>query len=968
MPAMFAPRLFSIHPWVHKRLTFASIILTILAGALLPLAAAAAEPAVSRDAAVAIVTEALPGSSLEGVRLFVGSAPMAAGASVASWKREIYVAPAEGWFVFVDLVPEANWEHACRYFFVDAATGELSSFDAMVPPRERDAMVEITSGRDNPPEGLSERMLEQFDEQLRRLPKPEKQSRGMAYAFIISGGADSGNNHIRYWNDCAFIYRTLVNYYGYLDENIFVCISDGTNPAIDRSNGTNSPPDLDGDGDDDIQYPATLTYIDMVFDQLAAQLHENDQLFIFTTDHGGQQSGYDCYLNLWNWEELRDDQMAAYVNALPCASVICTFEQCFSGGMVDDLQGEGHVIATAANWNEYSWAMPPDYVYDTFVYFWTSAVAWATPYGTPVDADTNDDTMVSMYEAFLYAQAEDFSDETPQYSSTPAELGDILNLYGNLEGVYLTREDLIIDDDMSGASWGDGDGVIEFQETIEVYVALHNMGMSGALQVNGVLSTPSTYVSMTNGEVNFGDIPSGETVTNPVPFVFHVAQNVPDGTDLQLTLTVSEEPGDFALGLTAAAPLYEVKLLDIDDSSGNGNGIAEPGETVTLMFQVGNVGSCPSPDLNVILRSGDIYFTTDETPRPIGVIPMGGSIIEPGFSATIDVNCPAVYAGILYVELSAPGQYTAMGTASLPVGRIFADDVEQGAGYWTHYVGPGSGWVDQWHLETYRNHSPGGDTSWKCGGVGDADYANYCYSILETDPFVFTQGGTLYFWHWIEAETSPAYPGYCYDGGLLQISVNGGAWQALTPVGGYPYTIRTGGTQTGPFALGTRVWSGTQDWSEAAVDLSSFSGTIKLRWVFGSDRAIGKEGWYIDDVQVVLHAAMDAPNEEPVVQQILRPRLMPARPNPAAALSATVGGDLVHLCFELPATADVRLDLFDASGRCIRTLAQGSFHSGAYEIPWDGRDGAGQPVGTGSYYYRLVAGKDTQAGKVMVVR
>jgi len=36
--------------------------------------------------------------------------------------------------------------------------------------------------------------------------------------------------------------------------------------------------------------------------------------------------------------------------------------------MVDDLAGDGRVIATSADWDEYLLAMPPDYIYDTFVY------------------------------------------------------------------------------------------------------------------------------------------------------------------------------------------------------------------------------------------------------------------------------------------------------------------------------------------------------------------------------------------------------------------------------------------------------------------------------------------------------------------------------------------------------------------------------------------------------------------------
>jgi len=940
------------------------LLVLLFAAAGLSPSAGAAGP-VSQDEAVAIVTAALPGGSLDGVRLYIEHEPSVAGTVVSTCKREVFVTPAPGWFVFVDLLPAANWEHPCRYFFVDAESGELAAYEAMVPPPQRLQMLEITHGADNPPEGVSERMLAQFDEQLRKLPKPEKQTRGQVYAFIISGGADSGNNHIRYWNDCAFIYRTLVNYYGYADENIFVCISDGTNPAVDRSNGTNSPPDLDGDGDDDIQYPATLAYIGPVFNELATLLNPSDQLFIFTTDHGGSEGGWNAYLNLWNWEEMRDDQMATYVNMMPCETIVCTFEQCFSGGMLDDLVADGRIIATAARYDEYSWAMPPDYVYDTFVFHWTSAVAWQNAYGQPVDADTNDDGIVSMREAFLYAEAHDFDDETPQYSSTPSDLGDIVNLRGNMEGVYLTREETILDDDDLGASQGNGNGVVEYSETIELYLSLSNLGMTDAIGVVGTLATASPYVTLIQEEIVYGDIPSEATVMNALPFVFRVSHDVPDGADLGLSLALSEEPGGFDVGLLASAPEYEVLLGMIDDSQGgDGDGIVEPGESLGLIFNIRNTGSCPSPDLSAHVTSGDPYFTADPTPHPIGVLPAGEDVTEGGFAASVDAGCPPVHAGYLVVHMTGPDFYERAKWVSLPVGQIFADNMEAGGAQWTHSSGGGT-WVDNWHLETYRNHTVGGATSWKCGGAGSANYADYCYSLLQTNSFNLLPGSQLHFWHWMNAETSPAYPGYAYDGGLLQISVNGGAWQSLAPLGGYPFLIRTGGTQTGPFTANTPVWSGLFDWQAAAFDLSAYSGPVRLRWAFGSDRAVNAEGWYVDDVQIVQAAAMETGE---TVEAVYRPQLMPAFPNPAVVRFARGQDASVSLRFRLPREQEVRLDLFDPAGRCIRTLAEGSFAAGLHQIPWDGRDGEGQPVGAGSYYYRLSVGAETQAGKIMVVR
>ena len=61
-------------------------------------------------------------------------------------------------------------------------------------------------------------------------------------------------NYERYWNDCSFIYQTLVNKYGVPKENVYPIMSDGNNPAADMRSisGTylSQPLDLDNAGVD----------------------------------------------------------------------------------------------------------------------------------------------------------------------------------------------------------------------------------------------------------------------------------------------------------------------------------------------------------------------------------------------------------------------------------------------------------------------------------------------------------------------------------------------------------------------------------------------------------------------------------------------------------------------------------------------------------------------------------------------
>jgi len=78
--------------------------------------------------------------------------------------------------------------------------------------------------------------------------------------------------------------------------------------------------------------------------------------------------------------------------------------------------------------------------------------------------------------------------------------------------------------------------------------------------------------------------------------------------------------------------------------------------------------------------------------------------------------------------------------------------------------------------------------------------------------------------------------------------------------------------------------------------------------------------------------------------------------------------DASTLAFTLPAPGSVRLDVFDVSGRLVRTLTDGPMRGGEHAIAWDGRNGAGREVGAGVYFYRLVAGSDRATRRVILAR
>lgn len=361
--------------------------------------------------------------------IYISSAPVPAGSYKKTIQSKIKRLQKPEWLVFVDDHPYANWEHGCRFVFIDPSDGSSTIHYGRLPPENWCDLVCV--------QGLA------FSDGQNRKSSNRQSSRVKQsehlWAVIISGGLSSELNHPRYWNDCSAFYTTLVQEYGYPDDQIIVAISDGLNPLPDQSDGSNSDPDLDDDGDNDIMYSCTKSNVITIFNDLAQILTPLDTLVIFATDHGsGQYSipNQPTSLNLWNGEKIWDDEFAGLLETVSCREIIITLEPCYSGGFIDNIMTMNssvpRVISTAANDREYSYAMPPDYEYDAFVFHWTAAVRGMDAYSQPVDADSNQDGQITLDEAFIYAEGMDNEQEHPQYTEFPPGYGSRLTLSGSL--------------------------------------------------------------------------------------------------------------------------------------------------------------------------------------------------------------------------------------------------------------------------------------------------------------------------------------------------------------------------------------------------------------------------------------------------------------------------------------------------------------------------------------------------------
>jgi hypothetical protein len=174
--------------------------------------------------------------------------------------------------------------------------------------------------------------------------------------------------------------------------------------------------------------------------------------------------------------------------------------------------------------------------------------------------------------------------------------------------------------------------------------------------------------------------------------------------------------------------------------------------------------------------------------------------------------------------------------------RLFYDALEAGTGQWTVETALGTA---RWMLSDRLVHS--GSYAWHMPHASQPTDAR----LTMAWPIVVDKTSTLSFWHWYDMELAGALAG---DGGVAEISVDGGNWSDLGPYitsGGYDHTV-AGGLDN-PLA-GRSAWSGsTENWRYVEIDLSNFAGSairIRFRWG-GNGNSTTNRGWYIDDVQIV---------------------------------------------------------------------------------------------------------------------
>ncbi len=370
---------------------------------------------------------------------------------------------------------------------------------------------------------------------------------------------------------------------------------------------------------------------------------------------------------------------------------------------------------------------------------------------------------------------------------------------------------------------------------------------------------------------------------------------------------------------------------------------------------------------NLGLASVVLEYSKNGVPQTsIPMSNVSGNTYEATFAVAASVGDQIAYR-IVAMDASAAAHVTyepPTGYHDFGIAHAYYYTFESGDEGWTHRAG--TGWNDEWHLSTERNHTDGGNTSWKCGSSTGGEYGANLKAFLESPVITLGPGAKLVFWHWIDAETYEPVQGsgLAWDGAALSLIDSAGKATPIDPVDGYPYRILE--QSSAPFTANKPVYSGHSDWQVAIFDLSFYEGPCQFRLKFGSDGYVGGEGWYIDDVMIWSQDALAGlpacdDNCDQDLGVPLEFGLGPAIPNP------TRGS--VKIAYAVPSASDrIVIKIYDIQGRLAAKLLDGAKTPGWYSVTWDGSNASGTRVAPGIYFVRMEAKDFTRSMKVMLLK
>ena len=182
--------------------------------------------------------------------------------------------------------------------------------------------------------------------------------------------------------------------------------------------------------------------------------------------------------------------------------------------------------------------------------------------------------------------------------------------------------------------------------------------------------------------------------------------------------------------------------------------------------------------------------------------------------------------------------------------------------------------------------------------------------------------------------------------------------------GDYGYVqVKRGNNPSWTNILTVSSWN-NQEMFERYINLNSYmdEDELYLRLLMTSDLSVESQGWYVDDINLILNQDMP-PNitTDAYINNIPNQlTLKPSYPNPF--------NPNTKISFDLPKSSKVKLQIVDINGRGIANLLSNSLDSGTYNVNWNGTSDSGVNMSSGIYFIILNVDGSILTQKLSLIR
>ena len=396
--------------------------------------------------------------------------PLSHGESVMTAEGVDLQNPYNNSFVyFIDDMPLANWVHPCRYIFINIEDSSYTIEEEDIYPNDYHAFVRISK--------RTYKNRTQWPHTTYTIP-PKATPNSKLYAVLIAGDVGPDGDDVKSWFNLSCVYTTLVNKYGFIENNsnshIIVCTNYEVHYAMNYLN--NSPllypeVDLNHSGGIDNCFDFYTDYnhkndIKKIFDNLSGEQHslsdvpelsENDQLFVFICGVGSSNNNTQKIMlkRGQNAEYLTDSDLTTYVKKIKCSQMTFFIDCNFAGGFIDELMGDtsaecqNRAVHTSTDVTHKSWSEQYISEYtgrggggdtglvDEYVYYWAAA---SLGYYPILGTYTSTDSISGPWYKYSYTAIGEF----PWY-----EINTFNDPYGTQHSAYDVNPDTNNDNTLS---------------------------------------------------------------------------------------------------------------------------------------------------------------------------------------------------------------------------------------------------------------------------------------------------------------------------------------------------------------------------------------------------------------------------------------------------------------------------------------------------------------------------------------